>query len=565
MIKVALATDTEREVIYHLRHEVYACELGQHPRNNSGKLTDALDAFNAYIVASANDKLLGFISITPPHPNKYSVDKYITREQLSSYLPIDDKLYEVRLLTVIGEYRRSLIASLLMYAAFRWIENQGGLRIMAIGRQEILEMYKKVGLKPLGYKIRAGAVSYELLSASIDEIQKSIDPRYSKFIQKINSCFSWELRVSQNRKSACFHGGAFFESIGVEFDKLKISNQIITADVLDAWFDPSPKVLDALHNYLPWLIKTSPPINCEGMIDTIARSRAVSADSVLPGAGSSTLIYLAFQRWLSRTSRALILDPTYGEYQHLLENVIGCHVDKLILSQKDGYAVSPAILAEYLGKSYDLVVLTNPNNPTGQHIRRSELENVLKNVPSRMLVWIDETYVEYAGNNQSLEQFAANHGNIVVCKSMSKVYALSGLRAAYLCASPRLLESLHPITPPWGVSLPAQVAAVNALQDNAYYWTKYKETKALRESMINELKGLINLDVVPSAANFFLCELPGKELNAAIVVDKCKEYGLYIRDVSTMGSQLGSHSIRVAVKDETTNHRIVNILNSVIN
>ena len=84
---------------------------------------------------------------------------------------------------------------------------------------------------------------------------------------------------------------------------------------------------------------------------------------------------------------------------------------------------------------YDLVVLVNPNNPTGRHISRTELEGVLRRVPAQIRVWINEAYIDYLGAAESLERFAAESENVIVCKSMSKVYALSGTRhSAYSCS-----------------------------------------------------------------------------------------------------------------------------------
>jgi histidinol-phosphate/aromatic aminotransferase/cobyric acid decarboxylase-like protein len=233
----------------------------------------------------------------------------------------------------------------------------------------------------------------------------------------------------------CFHGGAFFEAIGPGFDALERRDQIVNADVLDAWFPPSPKVLDALRDHLPWFMSTSPPTHSEGLRAVIAQSRGVNEENILPGAGSSDLIYLAFRHWLNPDSRVLILDPMYGEYEHVLLNVIGCKIDRLVLPRSNNYVVDLDELEARIGRGYDLIILVNPNNPTGQHIPRSKLETVLAKVPATTRVWIDEAYLEYVGSGESLERFAAKSESVIVCKSMSKVYALSGMRAAYLCAS----------------------------------------------------------------------------------------------------------------------------------
>src|SRR5207237_7922333 len=101
-------------------------------------------------------------------------------------------------------------------------------------------------------------------------------------------------------------------------------------------------------------------------------------------------------------------------------------------------------------------------------------------------VWIAETYVDYVDPDESLERFACELPNVVVCKSMSKVYALSGMRAAYLCACPELVAYLRRVTPPWTVSLPAQVAAVAALDEAPYYAARWAETRRLRQELAGE-------------------------------------------------------------------------------
>ena len=362
---------------------------------------------------------------------------------------------------------------------------------------------------------------------------------------------------------ACFHGGAFFAAIGEEFDRLGEKDRIINADVLDAWFSPSPRVVAALQEHLPWLLKTSPPTGCEGMIRTIARVRGVEPENVLPGSGSSTLIFLALREWLTAASRVLLLDPTYGEYAHVLEEVIGCRVTRLPLPREDGYRLDPAHLSEALSQGYDLAVLVNPNSPTGAHVPRSVLEAVLAAAPAHTRIWIDETYVEYAGEGQSLERFAAASRNVMVCKSMSKVYALSGARAAYLCGPAEVLRALRRYTPPWAVSLIGQVAAVEALQDPGYYAARYAETRMLREALAAELERL-GLSVVPGVANFILGHLPAGGPNAAAVVEECHAHGLFLRDTGGMGAQMGTHTLRTAVKDAETNRKIVEILECVL-
>lgn len=362
--------------------------------------------------------------------------------------------------------------------------------------------------------------------------------------------------------AGCFHGGAFFEAIGEELDHLERRNNIINADVLDAWFPPAPTVLNALQADLAWLLRTSPPTHAAGLIRAIAQARGVPADGVLPGPGSSALMFLALSRWLEPSSRVLLVDPSYGEYAHVTEQIIGCRVHRLGLSRGERFRLS---LHEWLSclqrDAYDLAVLVNPNNPTGSYTSAGDLIDALQRVPERTRVWIDEAYLEYAGDAMSLEPLAAESPNVVVCKSLSKVYALSGVRAAYLCGAPSLLDQLRRFMPPWSVSLPAQLAAIRALQATEYYQGCYRQTARLRCRLAEGLRDLgVFTEVLEGVANWVLCFLPVGEYDATAIAERCRGMGLFVRTARGTGDGLGAHALRIAVKDDDTQARMLAIL-----
>src|SRR4030095_13541013 len=305
-------------------------------------------------------------------------------------------------------------------------------------------------------------------------------------------------------------------------------------DVLDAWFPPSPCVLNILQQNLSWLLQTSPPTHANGLIKVISDVRGIKEHCILYGAGSSDLIFLAFRTFLNENSRVLIIDPSYGEYVHVLENIVQCRLTRFTLSRKNGFVIDPSSLLKEVQNGYDLVVLVNPNSPTGMYIPKKEMKELLRHIPSSTLVWIDETYIEYAGANESLEQLATNTENVIVCNSMSKVYALSGVRAAYLCFSPHLIETLKALTPPWAISWPAQAAAIMALKDENYYQSKYAETQHLRKNMKAMLLSIGISEVIEGVANFLLFYLPAG-LSVKLFLDLCKDESLFLRDVSNMG------------------------------
>lgn len=362
----------------------------------------------------------------------------------------------------------------------------------------------------------------------------------------------------------CFHGGAFFSAIGEDFSDLWRRDRVINADVLDAWFPPAPGVIQGVTQHLDWLARTSPPTHCAGLRSAIATAKSLPEACVLPHAGSSALIFLAMREWLTRRSRVLLLDPCYGEYAHLLERVIGCTVDRIMLWRSDEWAPDLRAIGRALRADYDLFVLVNPNNPTGRLVPRREIEGLIAAVSPRTRFWIDEAYIDYVDASQTMEPVAAASSNVFVCKSLSKAYALSGMRAAYLVGGAEPIAALRPLVPPWAVGLPAQLAAVRALEDPVYYRARYRETDLLRAALRSALLATPGITAVSGNANFLLCELHEDAPGVADLIDRCRRAGVFLRDVGNMGRALGPRTLRTAVKDQGDNARIVGVLRAAL-
>ena len=556
-ISFSIASNLDRQEIYKIRHLIYAKELNQHAVNPSEQLIDDLDTENKYIVAKAGNQIFGFISITTPNSKKYSVDKYFSRSDIP--YAFDEYLYEIRLLTVLEKSRNSYLALGLMFAAFRWVQSHGGLHVVAICRSELVGMYRKAGLNPLSLRAVSGKVTYELAVASCEDFEGVVAksrPVYEAIQKKID----WQLPYLYFAPAACYHGGSFFKAIGEDLQSLTKAAQIINADVLDAWFPPSPNVVRAIRENLNFLLQTSPPTHAEGLIKVIASVRGVHEKQILPGAGSSDLIFLALPCFLNKESKVLILDPCYGEYIHVLEKVIQCQVTQFNLSREKGFVVNTTDLLQEIQKGYDMVILVNPNSPTGVHSSKQEMEEMLIQIPLSTKVWVDETYVEYVGSHESIEQFAVKTENVIVCKSMSKVYALSGVRAAYLCCSPHLIEILKQFSPPWAISLPAQAAAIAALGDGKYYDQQYATTHRLRDKLKQDLLELGVTEIINGVANFLLFYLPPHFPSKNDFIERCRQKNLYLRDVSNMGKNIGERAVRIAVKDAPTNDKMIDLI-----
>ena len=355
-----------------------------------------------------------------------------------------------------------------------------------------------------------------------------------------------------------FHGGKSFEAIGENFQHLDSAGSIINADVLDAWFDPSPRVLEKIRSFLPFLVRTSPPVHAAGLVAAIARARGLQQDCILTGGGSSDLIFTCLPHLIEGGRKAMILDPMYGEYRHVLNTLMGSEAIPFELHKQEVFAIdADALIARVLASRPDLIVVVNPNSPTGQHWPRAEVLRFLDGVPISVRVVIDETYIEYAGSMQSLETEACKRPNVLVLKSMSKVYALSGLRVGYLAGAPGTVRLLAKWIPPWAVSLPAQVAAVEALGDAPYYEEQYRETHLLRNEFICSLQMNPRIKVYPSITNFVLVET---QSSAQRIIECMRESNVYVRNCDSMGLRFADRFIRIAVKRRPENARIAEVL-----
>jgi histidinol-phosphate/aromatic aminotransferase/cobyric acid decarboxylase-like protein len=371
--------------------------------------------------------------------------------------------------------------------------------------------------------------------------------------------------MKTHKENKAFHGGAFFEDIGPDFSNLERKEQVINADVVDAWYDPSPRVTAKIAEYLPWLIKTSPPIHSEGLVQTIAKIRGIPERNIITGGGSSDLMYLAFPNILAPRARVLVLDPMYGEYTHIMENVLDVELIRNFQSKQNAFQIEPDSLSQQASEAAaDMIILVNPNNPTGQFVTQDFVRDLLTELDSDTLLFIDETYIDYVKPSQSVETWVSQYKNLIVLKSMSKFYALSGARAAYLAASREIIEHLKTFSPPWAVSLLGQVAAVEALQDERYYHKKVAETHELRCELTKELSAMRALKIYDSVANFILMELTHTEKLAAQVYHAVRAHGVHIRNCDSQSLRFAGKFIRTAVKDRASNHKIAQALRRVL-
>lgn len=358
-----------------------------------------------------------------------------------------------------------------------------------------------------------------------------------------------------------YHGGASFDAIGVAFDALDSRSEVVDADVLDAWYDPAPGVISGLSTHLAWLVKTSPPTHADGLRRVLAEARGLDPEQILLGGGTSFLMFLALPRLLPQKPKVLVLDPCYGEYPHLVEEVLGGELIRLPLLPENSFDPDIDELIK-LAESVDMVILVNPNSPTGRVIPLDQMVKLADSLKPSQKLWIDETYIDFAPGVPSFEPHLSSHPNVIVAKSLSKYYALSGLRIGCLEMDPSLVSDLSRYSPPWSVGLPAQLAGVEALKDPKWYEEKVVETRKLREHLAGELSALPGVKVTPSSTNFVLLDFEAGD--ASDVAERVRKENVFLRDCDSLTKHLKGRLIRTAVKDSASNQRIISALRQAI-
>ena len=352
------------------------------------------------------------------------------------------------------------------------------------------------------------------------------------------------------------HGGAFFDAIGPAFDSLSQIGNVVSADVLDAWFPPSPNAIKAISDLIPELLQTSPPIHASGLIQTLSETRSIPADNILVSNGSSSLIFAVLPRIIKANTTVVSLDPSYSEYPHVVRNIIGGRLLSLPLAPEDDFQLSESKFIKHIQTTNpDFLIIVNPNSPTGSLLDKEVLLSAIKRFPNTTFI-VDEAYIDFVGTDQSVESHVPHCSNLVVIKSMSKVYALSGARVGYAVCPSWVIDAASLFFPPWPVSLIAQVCAVRALQDPSYYREKYEQTHQLRRMLASSLANLNFVErVYPSVANFVLIKLTSR-VRAEALVRLMKRKNIFLRDCTGLSPRLGHSHVRIAVKSEAVNQMI---------
>ncbi|AGF79484.1 adenosylcobyric acid synthase (glutamine-hydrolysing) [Desulfocapsa sulfexigens DSM 10523] len=284
----------------------------------------------------------------------------------------------------------------------------------------------------------------------------------------------------------------------------------------------------------------------------ISQQYKVPCDTILVANGSTELLY-QLPRVLS-CKRVVIPVPCYIDYVKVMQ-LADIEIKLLQLKEENNFSLELNLLEELLLPE-DLVIIGSPNNPTGVTVQSDKLLQLARSAP-RVLFVIDEAFLEFVEGAESL---AGKAENIITLHSLTKFYAIPGLRLGFGVFPEHIIKALQRIFPPWSVNCLAQAVGERAIMDHAYQEKSRKLCLQLRKDLHGDLESFPDLCVFPGSANYLLIKL-----HSSYTVPKLQEhlskYNILIRDCANYQG-LGPQFFRIAVRDKADNKALCSALSA---
>lgn len=317
----------------------------------------------------------------------------------------------------------------------------------------------------------------------------------------------------------------------------------------------SPKVRACLIDHIDLAVRYPDPL-CRQLVDALSRVHGLEQDKILCGNGAADLIFRFV--YVCKPKRALVLAPTFAEYEEALKQV-GCQVAYYLLKEKDHFKVQEDFL-EQLTPDLDMIWLCNPNNPTGQVTSKNFLVKVLEKCEKLDIkVIVDECFMDFVKDAKSyslineLEKFKC----LTILKAFTKFYAMAGLRLGYgLFGDSELKKQLEKASQPWAVSGLAQLAGVVALEDEVYE-TQTRQVIEIERVYMQACLTALGFTCYPSCANYLLFQSPIPKLK-----EKLMEKGILIRHCGNYQG-LTKDYYRIGIKTRKDNELLIHALKQI--
>lgn len=291
-----------------------------------------------------------------------------------------------------------------------------------------------------------------------------------------------------------------------------------------------------------------PDSDCTELIEAIGKKLCVDTQSIIIGNGSSEILYALPRALASSVQRAIVAVPSYIDYVKAFE-IAGIPAIRWALDESNDFRPCLSALSRML-QGNEIVILGQPSNPVGVTFDVRELRSLAREFPKTIFV-IDEAFIDFVQDCESL----VNTGlpNVVVLRSMTKFYAIAGLRLGFAVASPDVTARLRQLMCPWSVNAFAQAAGLAVLDDNSFRKKTLAAVDALRKGLVDRLSEIPGLFVYPGCANYLLVRMDNKAWSASkLAVRLLQDERIAIR-VCNNYDGLDDRFFRVAVRQGAQN------------
>lgn len=314
---------------------------------------------------------------------------------------------------------------------------------------------------------------------------------------------------------------------------------------------PSPRAVEAAQNTR---LSAYPDTECVRLREAIGKRLGVGPSRILVGNGSTELIHLTTRAFLDVGDAAMSFTPTFSEYE------AACRlqgVTPVALSPSNGFYWDVQAAIDFIAETRPSVVfLCNPNNPTGVYLGEPEVARIAHVLRDVGLLVLDEAYISFVDERwDSLHLLTMT--NVALLRSMTKDYALTGLRLGYMLASEEVIERVKGFQYSWSVNAPAQAAGIAALSDPEHIEEGREAVRAGKE-YIEKAAHSLGVELAPSAANFLMLRVGDA---AGIRLKLLMEHGICVRDCTSFGLP---EYIRVGIRGMDDNRKLVEALSQLL-
>ena len=311
--------------------------------------------------------------------------------------------------------------------------------------------------------------------------------------------------------------------------------------------DAYKKAADDLHRY--------PDGAANALRAAIAEKYGFAAAQIVCGAGSDELINLITRAYAGPGDEVV-----HSAHGFLMYSVAakGVGATPVSVPEKDLTTDIDAVIAAVNHKT-KIIMLANPNNPTGSLLPASEIERLVKAVPQNVIIVLDAAYAEYV-EDESYEagaRFVAHHPNVVMLRTFSKVHGLAALRLGWGYFPPAMADVINRLRGPFNTSVPAQLAGIAALSDDEFVRATVEKNSRERARLSTALQQL-GVKPAPSAGNFLLVEFGDHAEDIRLAL---KDRGIFVRQMGAYG--LPRH-LRITVGLKLENDQLLEALDAIL-